>query len=184
MKKSKIIDKKTGLQNDKRRKLLIAAGLASLIFTTRAVKMIKENQNDKYISSNYSMTEITSVDDNFTRILWLNYMYYKNYNEEVCLVIDECLNNLTDENIARVNSLLTIDEQYENTIFSDIVTINNYNGYYVNYTNIVNKNVIEGKSIDIDYSKSINAAGSTYIDIDELLTILYDGFKGELRSIN
>lgn len=185
MKGIKIVERKNKKLSDNQKKLLIAAGLVFLLNTTVHIgTFMTDKAREKYISDNYNIAEVSNVDDNFTQILWLNYTYCINNNDEkICLVIDECLNNLTKENIARVNSLLELEEQYENTIFSDIVQIENYDSYYVDYTDLAKRKVAEGKQLNIDHSKSVKVGGKTYIEIDELLSILYDNYKGELRSI-
>lgn len=183
MEKEKIVKKENKKCHASRNLLIACAIIAGLNTVGLARRHAMQIKHEQYIADNFNTYDVTIADDNFTRILWLNYLSTTTKDEKVALAIEECLENLTEDNFNKVNSLLKSNEQYKNTIFSDIVTIEDQEGYYVNYTDLAKRKVAYGKQISIDHSKSVNVGGSTYIDVDELLSILYDNYKGELREI-
>lgn len=188
MKKHKVTKRENKKLNVSKGMLIICAiiiglNVSSLIGRRNLQKQREQMREEYFINNNIQFAEVTNVNDNFTQILWLNYLSSTTKDEVLTLTIDDCLNNLTPENFAKVNSLVDTKEQYENSIFSDIVNIENLEGYYVDIVDIGKRNVAHGKQINVDESNVVNLNGTIYLEIDELLDILYNDYKGELRPI-
>lgn len=187
MKKHKITDKQNKNIKVPKSLIIIYAVVVGLNMASHALLKYSEKKREdyrqQYITNTIASAKVTNANDNFTQILWLNYLSTITKDENIALAIDECLNNLTEENFAKVNSLVESKNQYYNSIFSDIVTIENLEGYYVNYTDLGKRKVAAGKQIDVKESNCVNIGSSIYLEVDELLDILYNDYKGELRSI-
>ena len=170
------------------KKFCIIAGLAgALCFTSNIGFHLAEQRREQERLKYVNVEQVTNVQDDYSKKLWLNYLKdqkLESYNSELLSIkIDDCLRILEDNTVNDVNELLKEPDKYENTIFSNLVNIENYEGYYVSITDMKSKNVQYNVTDNIDLGPTINSEGKIYVNDEKLLEILYKEEPKELTFI-